>query len=139
MRIPTEQFENVPVSTLSPNISPRDEEKELPGSTKSLTPTTRSLTPSNLPGVNNNSSLSLRKNSGGSAPISPSLSRKSGGTDSDGQRSISPGLLTDDEDRDQFLPIHGNFGTNGPRSLPSVHSISVGLMAFKRYNFKFTT
>ena len=127
-----EQFENVPVSTLSPNISPRDEEKELPGSVKSLTPSARgSLTPSNLPVVNNNSAL--RKNSGDSVSVSPSMSRKSACTDSDsgGPRSASPGIL-DDEDRDQFMPDHGTFGGNGPRSLPSVHSISVGFMALKR-------
>jgi len=132
MRIPTEQFENVPVSTLSPNISPRDEERELPGCTKSLTLSSRgSLTPTHA--VNNNSAL--RRNSGGSAPISPSMSRKSGGTDSDsgGQRSISPGLLTEDEERDQFPADDAvSFGSNGPRSLPSVHSISMGLMAIKR-------
>jgi len=129
MRIPAEQFANVPVSTLSPNISPRDEERELPGSTLSLTPSTSTTLP------NNNSST--RKSSGaGSAPNSPNVSRKSGGTDSDsGKRSLSPGLLDDDETRDHFGPEQGSFMSNighGPRSLPTVQSISMGIMAIKR-------
>lgn len=123
MRIPTEHFSKVPVSSLSPALSPRDEEKELlPGS---RTPTPNST---NGPTSTNNKPAG-RKNSVGSAPTSPNMSRKSIGTDSDsGQRSISPGLL-ESEERDRFSPDHGN----GPYSLPTVTSISLGLMAFKRY------
>ncbi|ODN04227.1 Protein spire [Orchesella cincta] len=122
MRIPTEHFSKVPVSSLSPALSPRDEEKELPGS--------RAPTPNNSSSCSNIKRTG-RKNSVGSAPTSPNMSRKSIGTDSDsGQRSISPGLL-ESEERDRFSPDHGN----GHHSLPTVTSISLGLMAFKRRNF----
>lgn len=128
MRIPTEHFSKVPVSSLSPSLSPRDEEKELvPGSRTPTPNSTNGTTTQN--NTNKNNKLAGRKNSVGSAPSSPNMSRKSLGTDSDsGQRSISPGLL-ESEERDRFSPDHGN---HGPYSLPTVTSISLGLMAFKR-------
>lgn len=119
MRIPTEHFSKVPVSSLSPALSPRDEEKELVSGSRTPTPNSTNGTSSKPTG---------RKNSVGSAPTSPNVSRKSTGTDSDsGQRSISPGLL-ESEERDRFSPDHGT----GPYSLPTVTSISLGLKAFKR-------
>jgi hypothetical protein len=117
MRIPTEHFAKVPVSTLSPCISPREEEKDLLGS-KSLTPTRMdSLTPSNIQNM-------TRKNSVGSAPTSPNLSRKSAGSDSHSSHGLQESRQ---EETDYF-----ETGT-GPHSLPTVTSISLGLMAFKRY------
>lgn len=119
MRIPTEHFAKIPVSTLSPLLSPREEDRDFL-TPKTPTPAKGSPSPVHLP--------TGRKNSVGSAPTSPCLSRKSMGTDSDsGQRSISPGLM-DSEERDRFSPD----SNSGPYSLPSVSSISHGLMAFKR-------
>lgn len=130
MRIPAEQFANVPVSTLSPHISPRDEERELPGSTKSLTPSTSN------PSLQTNAPYTRKSSSAESAPSSPNVSRKSGRNDSNsGKRSISPALMEDDESKDEFGPEQGSLtgmSGYGPRSLPSVQSISMGLIAMKR-------
>ena len=140
MRIPTEHFAKVPVSTLSPNISPREEEKDfIP---KSLTPTnngsSRSSDSSSLPPAG----LMTRKNSVGSAPTSPNLSTRRSlllAADSDyssqqqqqQSRSISPaGLDSSSSDQDRYSPDHHS--SNGPHSLPTVTSISLGLMAFKK-------
>jgi len=117
MRIPTDHFANIPVSTLSPLMSPRDEDY-------SLTPTKTSQKSSPVHGPNK------RKNSVGSAPNSPTLSRSSLGVELEsGQRSVSPSLMDTSEDRDKFF----SSDESGPYSLPSVSSISSGLMALKRY------
>jgi len=128
MRIPTEHFANIPVNTLSPNVSPREEEaKEFPASV---------LKPPTLKSAENSSSGNsscgvgvARQNSVGSAPSSPnlSLSRRSNDSDSSTQRSVSPGL--ESEERDQF----DHSSSSGPYSLPTVSSISLGIRAFKRY------
>jgi len=129
MRIPTEHFGKVPVSTLSPNLSPREEERSLPGSSVNLGPSSaeNSLAP------NRESFSSVgRKNSVGSAPNSPNTSRKSdtGVESGSEQRSKSPSHTDADEERDRFSPEHHGYG---PRSLPSV--ISSGLMAWQRRKF----
>jgi hypothetical protein len=125
MRIPTEHFAKIPVSTLSPLLSPKDEEREAYSLTSTKTTTTPQKSP-NHTHLNTPQSQHKRKNSVGSAPTSPTLSRRS--TDSDsGQRSISPGGVDFAEERDRFSPDSSSM--SGPYSLPS---LSMGLMAFKR-------
>ncbi|OXA64359.1 Protein spire 1 [Folsomia candida] len=129
MRIPTEHFANIPVSTLSPLLSPTREE-DSPTNTPGKSPSP--LHPSGVGGVGGSCHSLMgkgRKNSVGSAPTSPSLSRKS---DDSGQRSISPGGLLDGDDlRDRISPD----GQSGPYSLPTVSSISLSLQALKRRGF----
>ena len=126
-----EHFAKVPVSTLSPNLSPREEERSLPGSSGNLGPNSMSTENSLAPNRESFSSGG-RKNSVGSAPNSPSTSRKSDtGVDSGSeQRSKSPSHTDADEERDRFSPEHQGYG---PRSLPTVASISSGLMAWQRF------
>lgn len=130
MRIPTEHFANIPVSTLSPLLSPTREE-DSPTNTPGKSPSP--LHPSGVGGVGGSCHSLMgkgRKNSVGSAPTSPSLSRKS---DDSGQRSISPGGLLDGDDlRDRISPD----GQSGPYSLPTVSSISLSLQALKRSAIK---
>ncbi len=129
MRIPTEHFANIPVSTLSPLLSPTREE-ESPTATPGKSPSPiHPLGSSSLGGGGgSNVNVKGRKNSVGSAPTSPSLSRKSDDS-STGQRSISPGMMeSEDTMRDRISPD----GHSGPYSLPTVSSISLSLQAFKR-------
>jgi hypothetical protein len=129
-----EHFAKVPVSTLSPNLSPREEERSLPGSSANLAPNSltsqeNSLAPNRESFCSSHSGG--RKNSVGSAPNSPSTSRKSdaGGDSGSDQRSKSPSHTDADEERDRFSPEHTSYG---PTSLPTMATVASGLMAWQR-------